>query len=120
MANGNTNQSANPQPSVVAPGKNNRPATPGSKGGGPAAAKTTAKTPVERQPAFPLSAAITVVADANPKRPGTKAADKWEYYKGCKTVADVVAAYAKRDLPRRKAMSAIRWDSEHGHITVGK
>ena len=98
--------------------KPNKAAT--STSGAKATSSVPARTAVvERTPAFPLTAAITVVATANPKRPGTKAAVKWEYYKGAKTVADVVENFKKANLPRRKAMSAIRWDSEHGHITVG-
>lgn len=88
----------------------------------PSASKTEAKAPakaaVARPPAFPLSAKITVVSETNPKRAGTKAYSKWDHYKNAKTVEDVVKAFEKAGHPRRKAMSAIRWDSQHGHIRV--
>ena len=112
------NATVNPTAPNASPGVAVTKAGPGRASRPAAAAKTQTPATKERTPAFPLTAKIEVVATANPKRPGTKAAEKWGFYKGCKTVEDVVKVFAKNDLPRRKAMSAIRWDSEHGHITV--
>lgn len=91
----------------------------------PAAAKSvavakpeTAKPATERR-SFPETARIVVVATANPKRPGTKAHAKWAFYAKAKTVGDLVKAFAAAKYPRRRAMSALRWDSGHGFIKVG-
>lgn len=76
------------------------------------------KAPGERVPAFPLTAKITILKDANPKRPGTQAHTKWGLYMNCKTVGDVVEAFKAAKYPRRKAMSALRWDSSHEFIKI--
>lgn len=94
------------------------PSTGKTEAASPKTGKATAGGGAARPPAFPLSAKITIVSEANPKRAGTKAYSKWDLYKGCKTVEDVVKAFEKANLPRRKAMSAIRWDSQHKHIQV--
>lgn len=67
---------------------------------------------------FALNSTITVVATANPKRPGTKAHRKWPLYTGCATVADVIQAFVKAGWPKRRALSALRWDSGHGFIEI--
>lgn len=99
-------------PSVaIAPKKG---AKKGEKGAAPAPVAPTA----ERK-AIPLTAKITVVASANPKRPGTKAAAKWPLYVGCKTVADLVKVFVAKGYPKRRAFSALRWDSGRGFIKLG-
>ena len=72
----------------------------------------------DRKPSFPLTAKITVVSTACPKRPGTKAAAKWPLYDGVKTVADVVAAFKKAGHAGRRAMSALRWDAARGYVKI--
>lgn len=84
-----------------------------------AALPISAAATVSRKPNFPETAKILVVASENPKRAGSKAHAKWALYKGAKTVADVIAAFAKAKYPRRRAMSALRWDSGHGFIKIG-
>jgi hypothetical protein len=94
-----------------------KPATP--------AAQPTLPAPVApangfRPAKFALNSTITVVATANPKRPGTKAHSKWPLYGGCKTVADVIAAFLKAGWKKRNALSALRWDSGHGFIEINE
>lgn len=90
----------------------------------PTTERTATVAPSEKK-SFPLTARIVVVATANPKRPGTKAAAKWPLYataasgkKGGATVADVIAAFVAAKFPRRRALSALRWDSAHGFIKI--
>ena len=67
---------------------------------------------------FPDEATITILSENNPKRAGTKAYSKWDLYKNCRTVGDVVAAFAKAKHPKRMAYSALRWDSQHKFIEI--
>lgn len=67
---------------------------------------------------FPDEATITVLSENNPKRAGTKAYSKWDLYKNCETVGDVVDAFAKAKHPKRMAYSALRWDSQHKFIKI--
>ena len=69
---------------------------------------------------FPLSARIVVIAEANPKRPGTKAAAKFPLYAANKagTVAGLIEAFRAAGYPKRKALSALRWDSGRGFIKI--
>ena len=75
---------------------------------------------------FPDSAVITLKVMANPKRPGTKAAAKWPLYEKAKelskdgiiTVGNVVAAFVAAKYAKRRALSALRWDSGHGFIEI--
>lgn len=69
---------------------------------------------------FPLSARIVVIAEANPKRAGSKAAAKFPLYAANKdgTVAGLIEAFRAAGYPKRKALSALRWDSGHGFIKI--
>ena len=75
---------------------------------------------------FPDNALIVVVSTTNPKRPGTKAHGKWGLYDEAKklskdgtiTVGNMIQAFANAKWPKRRALSALRWDSQHGFIEV--
>lgn len=84
-----------------------------------AAAKSAPVKVAVARVSFPDDAKITVIASANPKRPGTKAHTKWGFYSKAKTVGAFVAAMTAAKFPRRRAMSALRWDSGHGFIKIG-
>lgn len=86
----------------------------------PAAKATTAPAakPAVQARSFPDTAKITVVAETNPKRPGTKAHAKWQLYAKAKTVGDVIAAFVAAKHPKRRALSALRWDEAHGFIKI--
>ena len=84
----------------------------------PAATKAEPAKSAIKARAFPDTAKIVVVSEANPKRPGTKAHAKWALYKGCKTVAEVIAAFVAKGHAKRRALSALRWDEGHGFIEI--
>lgn len=94
-------------------------AAPKSAAKSVAVAPVVAPKPVAERKSFPEDARITVIATANPKRPGTKAFTKWGFYAKSKTVGQFVAAMIAAKYPRRRAMSALRWDSGHGFIKIG-
>jgi hypothetical protein len=93
-----------------------------------AGASEDTPAPGVRGPSFPDSAKIVVLTDHNPKRPGTIAARKFDLYKVALadakrhrrdlTVGDYVAAVLGASMPRRKAMSNLRWDTAHGFIRI--
>lgn len=60
---------------------------------------------------------VHVLATANPKRPGTKAAATWQAYKQGQTVAEYVAAHAKAKA-HFTPMACLTWDTKHGFIAV--
>lgn len=76
----------------------------------PNAPKVERSSPLAKT--FPKEATITVLTPegANPKRTGTKAFDKFERYKRCKTVAEFVADGGK--------LTTLAWDTGHGFIRV--
>jgi hypothetical protein len=77
--------------------------------------KGKAKAAAGRRPAtFPDTAAIRVLASANPKRPGSAAAKRFDLYAKCKTVADYIAAVGKKGEPARVARGDLAWDTKHG------
>lgn len=89
------------------------------------AAVAPAKPVAFRPAAFPATAALRVVATANPKRPGSKAARAWMAYfdakgKALVTVAAATARFLELGFPARYARSALLWDSRHGFIEVGE
>lgn len=55
-------------------------------------------------------AVIRVLVDANPKRPGSRAAQEWELYKDKMTVKQYLEAGGSR--------AGIRWDEDRGFIRV--
>jgi hypothetical protein len=71
-----------------------------------------------RPPKFPLNARITLLIAYNPKRPGTIAAAKFPLYNGVSTVSELIEAFRKAGYPKRRAYSALRFDSSRGFIKI--
>jgi transcriptional regulator with XRE-family HTH domain len=57
---------------------------------------------------------IKLLVDKNPKRPGTKAYEEFKYRDGM-----TVAAFKAAVGDPAYALSAIRWDVDHGFIAIG-
>lgn len=71
---------------------------------------------------YPEDAKITVLAETNPKKPGSAAAAIFEFYKDAKTVGDFFAATANftfKDKKRPGTYADITYDVGHGYIKVG-
>lgn len=62
--------------------------------------------------ALHASDARITIQKANPKRPGTKAHARYELYRTGQTVADFLEAGGRR--------ADLRWDEQHGNITIKK
>jgi len=79
-------------------------------GSHPAPTEPVARTRGPR--GVPETAVITVLADKNPKRVGSKAFDLWEKYSNGMTVAQYVDATGKDATP------ALVYDAAHGFISI--
>jgi hypothetical protein len=56
---------------------------------------------------------------ANPKRPGKKSYDRYaRFYRVGQTVAEYVQSYKDANLSGMLARNDLRWDFEHGFITL--
>ena len=60
---------------------------------------------------YPDTAPLTVLADGNPKKVGSKAHANFELYEGCKTVGDIRA--------KGIAYRTLAYDVGHGFIKIG-
>lgn len=74
--------------------------------------------------AYPEDAKITVLADANPKKAGSRAAKAFEAYKDSATVGDFFVATAglvseKSGKKAPGSYADIKYDVEKGYIKVG-
>lgn len=62
---------------------------------------------------------IKVIAPLNPKRPGTKAHERFGYYRSGMTVGDYVAMCKSHSAPRAEdALLDISWDVDRGYIEL--
>jgi hypothetical protein len=94
------------------------PKAPAAANGAPKEAKPPKAPKEPKQPkesnfakVYPDGAIITVKADKNPKRAGTKAHGTFELYKSGMTVGDFIKAGGY--------YAALSWDVGHGFVTVG-
>lgn len=73
----------------------------------------TPKAPKEAKFAklYPKDAPISVLVEKNPKRAGSKSAERFEAYFKAKTVGEALAGGA--------TYADLSWDVGHGHVKVG-
>lgn len=66
------------------------------------------------------NAVITMVQDANPKKPGSDSHGRWaKYMREGVTVAELGALYKANNLPANWATLDVRWALLRGHIALG-
>lgn len=97
---------SNPKPAPALKPAAPKPAA--ADGGKPAGEK---KPRNSGSKAFPAEAKITMLAEKNPKRPSSKAYQRFELYAKAKTVKDFIAAGG--------TYGDLRFDSEKGFIKIG-
>lgn len=90
----------------------------------PAAPETPAEPKAKKVRYAPTTvlddAAVITGVKANPKRVGSKSFARYaKYYREGITVAEYVAAYKADNLPGMLARNDLRWDVQHGFITIG-
>lgn len=68
------------------------------------------RSPQERSQPLPRETTISVVADHNPKRPGTTAHARFALYATCATVGEYLDAGGRR--------AELAWDISRGYISV--
>lgn len=71
---------------------------------------------------YPEDAKLTLLAESNPKKPGSAAHGIFEFYKNAATVGDFFAASANFEHNGKKrpgSYADITYDVGHGYIKVG-
>ena len=85
----------------------------------PTPATGTAPSPAPRGNSYALTAPIAVNVTANPKKPGTASAARFNLYANAPTVGAYVNAVVDAGYTRAKALADLRWDAKRAYITVG-
>lgn len=130
-SNGSGAAAVNPALDLTPPGKPAKEAKAPKEPKAPKAEKAPKEPKPEKAPSnrvklaktYPEDAKLTLLQEANPKKPGSRAYQIFEFYRKAATVGDFFVATAEYVAPSGKKQPGtygdITYDVGHGFIKVG-